>query len=134
MLKRKLPDDVLGRLVDIVKVKSKKDNVAIAVLMGRQMDSVVVRSFAAAKECLKILKEERADPMEFIPLDHVQVRCLPVSPAGHSCVTCTAASLPLFGCLCSVRRQQRRAGCAGAQAERVDATPRRWHRPRRRPH
>lgn len=75
-MKRQFPDQVLGRLVDIVKTKGSRNNVAIAVLMGRQMDSVVVRTFAAAKQCVALLKAERCEPMEFIPLDRIKARSL----------------------------------------------------------
>jgi chromosome segregation ATPase len=68
------PDQVLGRMVDICSVKSKNHNTALAVLMGRHMDSVVVKTFSVAMECIELLKQEQRDPMEFIPLDTVQVR------------------------------------------------------------
>ena len=46
----------------------------MTVLMGRQMESVVVRTMAVAKQCVAYLREKRYDPMEFVPLDSVKVR------------------------------------------------------------
>ena len=73
-MKRRHPRDVLGRLADICKPNSSRYNVAIAVLMGRQMDSVVVRTFEVGRACVALLKELRTEPMEFIPLDNIAVR------------------------------------------------------------
>lgn len=75
-LKQKFPDQVLGRLSDLVKPNNAKYNIAITVLMGRQMDSVVVRTMEAAKKCVGELKSDRlkTEPMEFIPLDTIDVR------------------------------------------------------------
>jgi structural maintenance of chromosome 1 len=72
-MKRRFPGDVYGRLCDICKPNSSKYNVAITVLMGRQMDSVVVHTFSTAMACLHLLKELRCEPMEFVPLDNIQV-------------------------------------------------------------
>jgi structural maintenance of chromosome 1 len=73
-MKSRFPDEVFGRLCDICKPNSSKYNVAITVLMGRQMDSVVVRTFGTAMACLQLLKELRCEPMEFVPLDNIRVR------------------------------------------------------------
>jgi structural maintenance of chromosome 1 len=73
-MKQRFPGDVLGRLCDICETRGAQYNVAVAVLMGRQMDSVVVRTLAVAKACVELLRGDKREPMEFIPLDHVQAR------------------------------------------------------------
>ena len=67
---------------------------AVAVLMGRQMDSVVVRTLAIAKECVEMLKKDFVEPMEFIPLNTISVRAFIVP--GQCC--CSAAAH--LHCLC----------------------------------
>lgn len=85
-MKRRHPHDVLGRLADICKPNSSRYNVAIAVLMGRQMDSVVVRTFEVGRACVALLKELRTEPMEFIPLDNITVRSLLCAACGPAAV------------------------------------------------
>jgi chromosome segregation ATPase len=70
-----LGGDVLGRMGDVCEpLNARADGTAIAVLMGRHMDSVVVQTFAAAQRCVAELKQHRMDPIEFIPLDKIQVQ------------------------------------------------------------
>lgn len=78
-LKREFRGQVFGRLPDVCSVKARKYNNAIAVLSGRHMDSVVVTTLDAAKDCMHYLKEKHLDPMEFIPLDNITVRTLTIS-------------------------------------------------------
>ena len=57
-----------------LQVRRDRERLAVTVLMGRQMESVVVRTMAVAKQCVAYLREKRYDPMEFVPLDSVKVR------------------------------------------------------------
>lgn len=72
-LKREFRGQVFGRLPDICSVKARKYNNAIAVLAGRHMDSVVVETLKVAKGCMKYLKDKQLEPMEFIPMDNIDV-------------------------------------------------------------
>lgn len=67
-------DAVFGQLVQVCRIPEAAHGTAITVLMGRHMDSVVVASMSVARECIKLLKEKKREPMEFIPLDTVDVR------------------------------------------------------------
>ena len=78
---------VYGRVTDLANATSKKYNIALAVLLARDMDSVVVKDEAVAKDCIQLLKDRKAPPMTFYPLNSVKVRqqrlCIP------SCSRCT---------------------------------------------
>eukprot|EP00892_Ulva_mutabilis_P002473 jgi/Ulvmu1/12226/UM086_0016.1 len=64
---------VFGQLVQVCRIPEAAHSAAITVLMGRHMDSIVVSSMSVARECIKLLKAQRREPMEFIPLDTVDV-------------------------------------------------------------
>jgi structural maintenance of chromosome 1 len=78
---------VYGRVTELANATSKKYNIALAVLLARDMDSVVVKDEAVAKDCIQLLKDRKAPPMTFYPLNSVKVRqqwhCIP------SCSRCT---------------------------------------------
>lgn len=59
---------------ELVKVTQKSYNLALAVVMGSNIDSVVVEDERAAKECVTYLKQQRIPPMTFIPLRTIKVR------------------------------------------------------------
>lgn len=65
---------VFGQLVQVCRIPEAVHSTAITVLMGRHMDSVVVSTMAVARACIRLLKEKKCEPMEFIPLDSVDVR------------------------------------------------------------
>lgn len=65
--------EVFGQLVQVCRIPEAAHSTAITVLMGRHMDSVVVSTMRVARECIKLLKAQRREPMEFIPLDTVDV-------------------------------------------------------------
>lgn len=65
---------MLGRVVELCKVTQKKYSLAIAVLMGKNIDSVVCDTERTAKDCIQFLKEQCVAPMTFIPLQTVRVR------------------------------------------------------------
>ncbi|KAJ9513257.1 hypothetical protein QJQ45_029483 [Haematococcus lacustris] len=73
-LKRLYPNGVFGRLTDLGKVTRKEYNLALAVAMGREMDSVVVDSERTAREAIQYLKEQHVPPMTFIPLATCKVQ------------------------------------------------------------
>ncbi|XP_030637388.1 structural maintenance of chromosomes protein 1B [Chanos chanos] len=71
-LKRLYPD-VLGRLVDLCQPIHKKYQLAITKVFGHYMNAVVVASEKVARDCIQFLKEERAEPETFLPIDYLEV-------------------------------------------------------------
>jgi chromosome segregation ATPase len=69
---------VHGRVTELANATSKKYNIALAVLLARDMDSVVVKDEAVAKDCIKLLKDRKAPPMTFYPLNSVRVSNRPL--------------------------------------------------------
>lgn len=61
-------------MTELANATSKKYNIALAVLLARDMDSVVVKDEAVAKDCIQLLKDRKAPPMTFYPLNSVKVR------------------------------------------------------------
>lgn len=64
---------VHGRVTELAQATSKKYNIALAVLLAKDMDSVVVDSESVAKDCIKLLKDRKAPPMTFYPLPSIRV-------------------------------------------------------------
>lgn len=77
-------DRVLGRLLSLCSPTSSKYNLAVTVIMGKHMESVVVDSAATARECIDLLRETRAGVATFIPLDAVKVKPLDARLRGLS--------------------------------------------------
>uniref|UniRef100_A0A8I3NCF4 Structural maintenance of chromosomes 1B n=1 Tax=Canis lupus familiaris TaxID=9615 RepID=A0A8I3NCF4_CANLF len=72
-LKRLYPDSVFGRLLDLCHPIHKKYQLAVTKLFGRYMVAIVVTSEKVAKDCIRFLKEERAEPETFLALDYLDV-------------------------------------------------------------
>ncbi|XP_062990427.1 structural maintenance of chromosomes protein 1B [Elgaria multicarinata webbii] len=72
-LKRLYPDYVFGRLVDLCHPIHKKYQLAVTKVFGKYMTAIVVASEKAARDCICFLKEERAEPETFLPLDYLEV-------------------------------------------------------------
>ncbi|XP_026545534.1 structural maintenance of chromosomes protein 1B [Notechis scutatus] len=72
-LKRLYPDFVVGRLVDLCHPIHKKYQLAVTKVFGKYMTAIVVASEKAARNCIHFLKEERAEPETFLPLDYLEV-------------------------------------------------------------
>jgi len=70
---------VKGRLSELTSVSQRQYSVALAVVLGKDMDSVVTADERTAKECIAYLKQARLPPMTFIPAD--TVRAKPVNEA-----------------------------------------------------
>lgn len=65
-----------GRLLDLCHPIHKKYQLAVTKLFGRYMVAIVVASEKVAKDCIRFLKEERAEPETFLALDYLDVRDL----------------------------------------------------------
>jgi len=74
---RRLFPGVHGRVTDLASARQRRHQVALAVVLGKDMDSVVVDTEATAKECIAYLKQARAPPMTFLPV--ATIRAKPVN-------------------------------------------------------
>ncbi|KAL8194482.1 UNVERIFIED_CONTAM: hypothetical protein K2H54_021365 [Gekko kuhli] len=75
-LRRLYPDYVFGRLVDLCHPIHKKYQLAVTKLFGKYMNAIIVASEKVARDCIRFLKEERAEPETFLPLDYLEVEPL----------------------------------------------------------
>ncbi|XP_067235482.1 structural maintenance of chromosomes protein 1B isoform X1 [Chanodichthys erythropterus] len=75
-LRRLYPDTVYGRLVDLCQPIHKKYQLAVTKLFGKNMIAIVVTSATVAHDCIRFLKEERAEPETFLPIDYIDVHPL----------------------------------------------------------
>ncbi|EDL04440.1 structural maintenance of chromosomes protein 1B [Mus musculus] len=73
-LKRLYPDSVFGRLLDLCHPIHKKYQLAVTKLFGRYMVAIVVASEKIAKDCIRFLKAERAEPETFLALDYLDIK------------------------------------------------------------
>ncbi|XP_076588533.1 structural maintenance of chromosomes protein 1B [Chaetodon auriga] len=72
-LRRLNPETVYGRLSDLCSPIHKKYQVAVARVFGRYMNALVVTSEKVARDCISFLKEERAEPETFLPIEYLDV-------------------------------------------------------------
>ncbi|XP_008409065.1 structural maintenance of chromosomes protein 1B [Poecilia reticulata] len=75
-LRRLYPQTVFGRLSDLCSPVHKKYQLAVTKVFGRYMNSIVVSSEKVARECIAFLKEQRAEPETFLPVDYLLVNPL----------------------------------------------------------
>uniref|UniRef100_A0A5F9DGV2 Structural maintenance of chromosomes 1B n=2 Tax=Oryctolagus cuniculus TaxID=9986 RepID=A0A5F9DGV2_RABIT len=75
-LKRLYPESVFGRLLDLCHPIHKKYQLAVTKLFGRYMVAIVVASEKVARDCIRFLKEERAEPETFLALDYLDTVAL----------------------------------------------------------
>ena len=72
-LKRLFPG-VHGRLIDLCQTTQKKYNHAVTIVLGKNMDAIVVDSQKVAVQCIKYMREQRSGQATFLPLDTLQVK------------------------------------------------------------
>ncbi|KAI5105496.1 structural maintenance of chromosomes protein 1B, partial [Silurus meridionalis] len=75
-LRRLYPDVVYGRLLDLCQPIHKKYQLAVTKVFGHYMTAIVVSSAKVARDCIQIIKEERAERETFLPLDNLDVKPL----------------------------------------------------------
>ncbi|NXF09394.1 SMC1B protein, partial [Smithornis capensis] len=73
-LKRLYPDSVFGRLLDLCHPIHKKYQLAVTKVFSRYMTAIVVATEKTARECIRFLKQERAEPETFLALDYLDVK------------------------------------------------------------
>ena len=62
-----------GRLSDLCSPVHKKYQLAVTKVLGRYMNAIVVASEKVARDCISFIKEERAEPETFLPIDYLDV-------------------------------------------------------------
>ncbi|XP_034031732.1 structural maintenance of chromosomes protein 1B [Thalassophryne amazonica] len=72
-LRRLYPETVFGRLSDLCSPIHKKYQLAVTKIFGRHLSSIVVASEKVARDCICFIKEERAEPETFLPIDYLVV-------------------------------------------------------------
>ena len=70
-LKRMFPG-VKGRVSELCKPTEKRYQTAVATILGRNFDSVIVENEKTAIECVQYLRDQRRGQGTFIPLDTIQ--------------------------------------------------------------
>ncbi|KAM6419703.1 structural maintenance of chromosomes protein 1B [Pluvialis apricaria] len=73
-LKRLYPDSVFGRLHDLCHPIHKKYQLAVTKVFSKYMTAIVVATEKTARDCIRFLKQERAEPETFLALDYLDVR------------------------------------------------------------
>ncbi|KAH7906967.1 RecF/RecN/SMC [Hygrophoropsis aurantiaca] len=65
---------VRGRVVDLCKPTQRKYETAVSVILGRNIDAVVVDEEKTAIDCIEYMRNQRAGQATFIPLDTIQFK------------------------------------------------------------
>ncbi|EDR03647.1 condensin complex subunit SMC1 [Laccaria bicolor S238N-H82] len=65
---------VRGRVVDLCKPIQRKYEAAVSVVLGRNIDAIVVDEEKTAIDCIEYMRNQRAGQATFIPLDTIQVK------------------------------------------------------------
>uniref|UniRef100_A0A8C8REB7 Structural maintenance of chromosomes protein n=1 Tax=Pelusios castaneus TaxID=367368 RepID=A0A8C8REB7_9SAUR len=73
-LKRLYPDSVFGRLLDLCHPIHKKYQLAVTKVFGKYMSAIIVATEKVARDCIRFLKEERAEPETFLALDYLDIK------------------------------------------------------------
>lgn len=62
-----------GRLLDLCHPIHKKYQLAVTKVFSKYMTAIVVSTEKTARDCIRFLKEERAEPETFLALDYLDV-------------------------------------------------------------
>ncbi|OCT88037.1 structural maintenance of chromosomes protein 1B [Xenopus laevis] len=73
-MKRMYPDAVFGRLFELCHPIHKKYQLAVTKVFGKYMNAIVVSTEKVARDCVKFLKQERAEPETFLALDYLDIK------------------------------------------------------------
>ncbi|TEB34053.1 condensin complex subunit SMC1 [Coprinellus micaceus] len=65
---------VRGRVVDLCKPIQRKYETAVSVVLGRNIDAIVVDEEKTAIDCIEYMRNQRAGQATFIPLDTIQAK------------------------------------------------------------
>jgi len=78
---------VFGRVTQLAKVTQQRYNLALAVVLGKDLDGVIVDTKETAQECIQWLRQNQVAPMTFFPLDTVRPKVLPCLLQSSVCDT-----------------------------------------------
>ncbi|KAJ3134598.1 Structural maintenance of chromosomes protein 1 [Geranomyces variabilis] len=67
-------EGVHGRMLDLCKPTQRKYQLAVSIILGRNMDAIVVDTEKIAIECIQYLREQRKGMATFLPLDTIQTK------------------------------------------------------------
>ncbi|KAF8525826.1 condensin complex subunit SMC1 [Hysterangium stoloniferum] len=65
---------VRGRVIDLCQPTQRKYEAAVSVILGRNIDALVVDQEKTAIDCIEFMRNQRAGQATFIPLDTIQVK------------------------------------------------------------
>ncbi|GJJ15239.1 hypothetical protein Clacol_009515 [Clathrus columnatus] len=65
---------VRGRVIDLCQPTQRKYETAVSVILGRNIDALIVDNEKTAMDCIEFLRNQRAGQATFIPLDTIQVK------------------------------------------------------------
>ncbi|XP_061214887.1 structural maintenance of chromosomes protein 1B isoform X3 [Neopsephotus bourkii] len=71
---RKKKEVEFGRLIDLCHPIHKKYQLAVTKVFSKYMTAIVVATEKTAKDCIRFLKQERAEPETFLALDYLDVK------------------------------------------------------------
>ncbi|XP_065426137.1 structural maintenance of chromosomes protein 1B isoform X4 [Chrysemys picta bellii] len=71
---RKQKEIEFGRLLDLCHPIHKKYQLAVTKVFGKYMSAIVVATEKIARDCIRFLKEERAEPETFLALDYLDIK------------------------------------------------------------
>ena len=71
-MKRNIPG-VHGRIIDLCSPTQRKYNIPVTVIMGINMDAIVVESNQVGQDCIQYLREHHAGTATFLPMDTLRV-------------------------------------------------------------
>ncbi|ORY83359.1 cohesin complex subunit psm1 [Neocallimastix californiae] len=71
---KKIYPGVHGRVLDLCKPIQRKYDIAVSIILGRNLDAIVVDDNKTAIECIQYLKEKRIGTSTFIPINSISVK------------------------------------------------------------
>ncbi|ORX45611.1 hypothetical protein BCR36DRAFT_585625 [Piromyces finnis] len=71
---KKIYPGVHGRVLDLCKPIQRKYDIAVSIILGRNLDAIIVDDQKTAIECIQYLKEKRIGTSTFIPLNSISVK------------------------------------------------------------
>ncbi|ORY58944.1 hypothetical protein LY90DRAFT_506096 [Neocallimastix californiae] len=71
---KKIYPGVHGRVLDLCKPIQRKYDIAVSIILGRNLDAIVVDDNKTAIECIQYLKEKRIGSSTFIPINSISVK------------------------------------------------------------
>jgi structural maintenance of chromosome 1 len=61
-------------MIDLCKPSQRKYETAVSIILGRNLDAIIVDTEKTAVECIRYMREQRAGQATFLPLDTLKVK------------------------------------------------------------